>query len=99
MKTPTIKELSALFVALKPQICDDYRAFECEDGGDTLPSMQVTVGWSEDGSWDYQTGDNSFSGAAYHHRHWAVIALYRRSNTRELARDCVEQLKYSAWYD
>ena len=57
---PTIKSLSSLIKALKPSIMDDYRAWE----GASLPSMQVTIGWNpEDGSWDYQTGDNSYTGS------------------------------------
>lgn len=91
-KLPTIAELSGLFMALKPQIMDDYRAFEDADE-DSAPSMCVTVGWTpEDGSWSYQTGDNSYSGAAYGHPHWAVVALGRRSNCRALAREVQDQL-------
>jgi hypothetical protein len=81
-----------LLVGLKGQIGDEYRASE----DDTLPGMQVTFGVSvsEDGelSWSYQTGDNSFSGGAYCHSNWAVISLYRKSNSRELAHDAIEQI-------
>ena len=85
---PTIKELSSLLVSLKAYIQDDFRASD----DDTLPGMQVTI--STDGeSWNYQTGDNSFSGACYGDPHWAVIYLYRRSNCRDLARDAVNELK------
>jgi hypothetical protein len=90
-KLPTIKDLTELFGSLKPHIHDDYRAEGCEDA-DT-PSMDVTVGWTpETSAWSYQTGDNSYTGGAYGHPHWAVVTLTRRSNSRDLAHEVREQL-------
>ncbi len=98
-----VKEWRSLFIELKKQIGDDYRANEEDD----CPGMCVTIGFtpeSEDkdaswsgisfcaGGWGYQTGDNSFSGGAYGHPHWAVISLYRTSNSTELANDCADQI-------
>ncbi len=87
---PSIADLSRLFVALKQDIADEFRC--SDDPEDTTPGMSVTIGWSESGGWSYQTGDNSFTGGAYGHPHWAVVSLYRRSNSRELARDVISQL-------
>ena len=81
------RDFAALLRELKPQIHDDYRAHEEA----TLPSMQVTIGISADGSWSYQTGDNSYTGGAYGHAFWGTVDLHRRSNCKELARDAVEQ--------
>lgn len=79
---------------LKGQIGDDYRA--SDDPDDNLPGMQVTIGAtpSDDGylNWDYQTGDNSYSGGAYLHHNWGVVSLYRKSNCRELAKEAVQQI-------
>lgn len=84
-------EWARLLRSLKPDICDDYRASE----DDETPGMQVTFGVTlgEDGSlsWSYQTGDNSFTGGAYGHPVWAVVSLYRRSNSRELAKEAMEE--------
>jgi hypothetical protein len=92
-KLPPIKDLKALLIFLKTTIGDDYRAGDCfGDEESSRPSMSVTIGWSPDGSWSYQTGDNSFTGGAYGHPHWAVITLERRSNSLELARDIQSQL-------
>lgn len=85
------KDIESLLKGLKREIGDEYRASE----DDTLPGMLVTVGAEpgEDGiSWNYQTGDNSFTGGAYGFQHWAVIYLYRRSNCKDLAKDAVEEL-------
>lgn len=88
LRLPHIRELASLLSGLKRDIDDDYRAHEDDD----KPGMSVTIGWSEDGAWSYQTGDNSFTGGAYGYPHWATVNLYRRANCQELARDIRRQL-------
>lgn len=88
-----VPQWTRLFKALKQDIGDDYRASEDED----KPGMCVTIGFTpandeRDASWSYQTGDNSYTGGAYGHPHWAVVSLYRRSNSRVLALECAEQI-------
>jgi hypothetical protein len=91
-KFPTITEISTLIKVLKKQIGDEYRSTN-QDPDDSRPSMDVTLGWTpEDGSWNYQTGDNSFTGGAYGHPHWAVTTIDRRSNSKEVAKDLIDQL-------
>ncbi len=85
-----ISEIASLLKTLKSDICDDYRA--SDDPDDNTPGMQVTVSTSDMQSWNYQTGDNSYSGGCYGDRHWSVIYLYRRSNCVELAKDAVNEL-------
>ena len=81
------RELCALLKALKRDIGDEYRAQE----DDTLPGMQITIGVSADlTEWSYQTGDNSYTGGAYGFPYWGVGVLYRRSNSRNVARDIVD---------
>lgn len=87
---PTIKDIADLLIALKSQICDDDRA--TDDIDDDTPGIQVTVS-TNGNSWNYQTGDNSFSGGCYGDPYWAVIYLYRRSNCRDLAREAVNELR------
>ncbi len=91
------KQVVRLLKALKPDICDDYRA--SDDPSDNTPGMCVTIGASpqSDGvlSWSYQTGDNSFTGGAYSHSFWGVGYLYRRSNCKEVASDIVNEIAES----
>ena len=88
-KLPSINALAELVRHIKSRIEDDYRAFEDDD----TPGIQLTVGYDpEDSSWSYQTGDNSFMGSAYGFPHWAVVGVYRRSNSREVARDIQDQI-------
>lgn len=89
------REWAELFKALKRDISDDCRC--TNDPEDEMPGMLVTIGFTpatepRGHSWDYQTGDNSYSGGAYGHPHWAVAYLYLRSNSTALANDCVEQI-------
>jgi hypothetical protein len=96
---PSVGELAALVRAVKADIGDEYRA----DEYDTVPGICLTVGWTDKdgwgggveyraGEWSYQTGDNSYSGGAYGYPHWAVVSVYRRSDSRALARDIRNQL-------
>lgn len=90
------KDIASLLKALKKEIGDEYRAHE----ESTLPSMQVTVGAEEvDGEirWNYQTGDNSYTGGAYGFQNWGVVDLHRRSNTKELANDIAEEIFECQW--
>ena len=86
--TPTIRELSALVKAVKSDICDDYRAFD----DDEMPGIQLTVAMNDDKEWNYQTGDNSYMGSCYHFPYWAVVGVYRNSNSVELAHEIQAEL-------
>jgi hypothetical protein len=85
-KLPTIKELSDLIKSIKPDICDEYK-----EADDDLPSISLTCGMNHQGAWSYQTGDNSYTGGAYGYPYWAVVSIFRRSNSRELAKEIREQ--------
>ena len=94
-KFPTIRELSTLVRHVSQRVprandpgADDYRMDQ-----DSLPSIDLTIGFNpDDGSWSYQTGDNSFTGGAYGYPIWAVTAIYRRQDSRAVARDLINQL-------
>lgn len=80
---------------LIPDIGDDYRA--TDDPDDDVPGMCLTIGFTpetrdKDFSWSYQTGDNSFTGGAYGHPHWAVVYLYRDSKPEDIAGEIADQL-------
>lgn len=75
---PTQKELAKELTRLKQYI-------ESEEG------LEITLGAGPNG-YALQTGDNSFTGPAYHYRHWGVTTLYTDSNARELAKDLIDQV-------
>lgn len=83
------REVCRLLMSLKHDIGDEYRASD----DDERPSMSVTVSTDDEVSgWNYQTGDNSYTGGCYGQPHWAVISLYRNSNCHGLAREVADQL-------
>ena len=84
-----VNQWAKLLRALKADICDDYRC--TDDPEDNTPGMLVTFGLSDDGSWSYQTGDNSFSGGAYGHACWGLAYLTRRSRSKDLAQDAFNE--------
>ena len=93
--SPLIPEWERLVAALIPEIADDYRA--TDDPDDNEPGMCLTVGFTpetreRDASWGYQTGDNSFTGGAYSHPHWAVVYLSRDSKPAEVAQDIADEI-------
>lgn len=95
-----LPDWESLVAALIPDICDDYRA--SDDPSDDTPGMQLTIGFTpatpdRDASWHYQTGDNSYTGGAYGHRHWGVVSLYRDSDAKEVAEEIADQLGESCW--
>jgi len=83
-----IREVAELLDRLRPTIDDGFRA----DPEDEEPGIQVTIATSDGESWVYQTGDNSFMGDCYGHRHWGVMSLYRDSDTHEVASDGVAMM-------
>ena len=99
-KLPSIHELSALVRHVAQQVprigdpdADDYR-----EDQDSLPSIDLTIGFNpEDGSWGYQTGDNSYTGGAYGFPVWAVTSVYRRNDSRAVARDLINQIDEGTW--
>lgn len=95
MKLPLIKDLVPLIKAIKKQISDEYRAFD----EDKKPGIQITVGANTTtGEWDYQSGDNSYSGGAYFYKDWGVVGIYRNSNSLEVARDIRNQIAEASSY-
>jgi len=91
-RLPPVNEIYTLLRELKGQIEDEYRA-SIQEEDETLPMMDLTIGWTpNDGTWSYQTGDNSFAGGAYLHPIWAVDYLTRRTNCRDMAAELISQL-------
>jgi len=82
------KDLVNLLIKLKKHINTDML-----QEGDTLPSIQITISVDKLLSdWNYQTGDNSYSGGCYGDPYWGVGSLYRRTNCKQLAKDLIEDL-------
>ena len=67
---------------------EDFRKDAVEYDG-----LDLTVATSEQGdTWNYQTGDNSFTGGAYSLPHWAVTCVNPDSTVNDLYDAIVDQL-------
>jgi len=88
------RDLAALVRSVRKTISPEFRAFE----GDATPGIQLTVGANLD-SWNYQTGDNSFTGGAYGYKAWAVTGVYRDSNSFKTADGLIAELEENGAFD
>jgi hypothetical protein len=61
--------------------------------------MSLTIGCNDEGTaWNYQTGDNSYTGGAYGSPNWAVVSLFRDSDPVGVANEAIDQLgELIAW--
>lgn len=88
IETPEFRaELADELARLQSTIGDDYRADEFSEE----PSMQVTLGIDREGGYALQTGDNSYTGAAYGFPYWGVGTLTRDNDPADLADWLIEE--------
>ena len=98
---PTITDLCSLIKSIKRDIPrkgdHDYKDY-CDHGEDTA-RIELTIGWTPYYGWDYQTGDNSYSGGSYGHPVWGVTHVARADNARGHAKYLIGQLLegYDDW--
>lgn len=82
--TPSIEDLARIILSIKPDIEDSFK-----DEEDDEPFIELTIGCGPTG-WNYQTGDNSYSGAAYHYPYWGVGRVTRGCDCAALAAEIIE---------
>jgi hypothetical protein len=98
-KLPSLKkEIRELLVSLKKdqdwkQLRKDYK----EAGDDESPHIFVTIGCTFDFeeneiSWNYQTGDNSYTGGAYGHPEWFTVYLMSRDNCTTESAEIIDEI-------
>ena len=94
------KDLYSLLVGLKKD--EDWKRLRADfkeyGDKDETPYIQVTIGctftFDLEGqiSWNFQTGDNSSTGAAYDHPEWFTVSLTSRSNCKQESIDVVDEI-------
>ncbi len=93
-KLPSIRDVAKYLAAIKRATSFDDDLVDPYDpygDYDAEPMLQITLGVNPDtGSWDIQTGDNSYTGAAYRYPVWGVGYLMKDSNSREVAKEIIE---------
>jgi hypothetical protein len=91
---PSLRQnLYRLLVEIKKD--QDWRK---QDDSEDEPYIDVTIGCTINLgqgtiSWNFQTGDNSFTGGAYGHPEWFTTSIMRRSNCKDLARELAGEIE------
>ena len=68
-----------------------------EENDYEVSALELTFATDDNGEfWGFQSGDNSFTGAAYHYPHWAVVYLMDDNRADhfhidEILQDVIEQ--------
>ena len=94
------QELYSLLVEIKKDADWDFLRQEVLEFGpstDPTPYVDVTIGCTfnfAEGwiSWNFQTGDNSFTGGAYGHLEWFNTSLLTRSNCKTAANELIDEI-------
>jgi hypothetical protein len=56
--------------------------------------MDITIACNDDGTqWNYQTGDNSYTGGAYGLQHWAVDTIDDEMTWDDVYQSIINQLE------
>ena len=82
---------------------EEYTKYYIDD--EEIECLQLTVGSNGDKGFDgevefgCQTGDNSYTGAAYGYRCWGVAYIYDDTDSKETAEEIAEQLADQIAYD
>lgn len=67
---------------------DEFRKDAAEYAG-----LDITFSTNDAGDqWNYQTGDNSYTGGCYSLPHWAIATIYEETDPLELYEDITSQL-------
>jgi hypothetical protein len=97
MKTAIENEriyFASLFKGLKKKINSDTLV---KTGDGLKKGIEVTIGYrylpkTDELEWAYQTGDNSYTGAAYNYQLWVTATVMFKSNSAELAQEVMEEM-------
>tara|TARA_R110001599_G_scaffold170847_2_gene361186 strand:- start:347 stop:664 length:318 start_codon:yes stop_codon:yes gene_type:complete len=69
---------------------------DCDDG---MIDITVASNGKSPYEWAFQTGDNSYSGACYFYRHWAIGYIDDQTSPNDLAIELLDQLEELVAYD
>ncbi len=72
---------------------------ELDDCDDEIIDITVASNGTNPYEWGFQTGDNSYSGACYFYRHWAIGYIDDQTIPNDLAIELLDQLEELVAYD
>tara|TARA_Y100000114_G_C11717702_1_gene306841 strand:+ start:173 stop:472 length:300 start_codon:yes stop_codon:yes gene_type:complete len=80
------------------ELIEDIRIRDI-DQDDEYIDITVACNGDDPQDWGFQTGDNSYSGACYFYRHWAIGSIDFQTDPKELATDLLDQLEELVAYE
>lgn len=88
------EEFTALFKSLKKEINGETLV---ETGFGEKPGLEITIGFyfdeeTQELDWNYQTGDNSYTGPVYSFKNWVTTTLFRNTNSANLAEEVCQEI-------
>ena len=69
------------------------------DQDDEYIDITIASNGTDPNDWGFQTGDNSYSGACYFYRHWAIGSIDFQTDPKELATELLDQLEELVAYE
>lgn len=93
-------EIAEFITGALPALKNDAEKYGCLDETDhIIYGMDLTIACCKDGkTWNFQTGDNSFTGSCYSLPCWAVTSIHADTEPSELIESVIEQLEDSLYY-
>ncbi len=93
-RLPSKEELIRLIQSIQEQ---DLSSLSLEE--DEFIDITVASNGDDPNDWGFQTGDNSYSGACYFYRHWAIGYIDDQTDPKELALELLDQLEELVAYE
>ena len=91
---PSKEDLITLIEGIQGTI--EFDRDDCDNG---MIDITVASNGTNPYDWGFQTGDNSYSGACYFYRHWAIGSIDDQTSPNELAIELLDQLEELLAYD
>ena len=91
---PSKEELIRLIQSIQE---NDLSSLSLEEDG--FIDITVASNGTDPNDWGFQTGDNSYSGACYFYRHWAVGYIDDQTDPEHLAIELLDQLEELVAYE
>ena len=96
---PSKEQLIELIEHIQHNVLDNNSGIEEDEFSRTSLDITIASDGKDPNDWGYQTGDNSYSGACYFYRHWAIGYIDDQTIAEHLAVELLDQLEECVAYE
>ena len=96
---PSKEQLIELIEHIQHNVLDNNSGIEEDEFSRTSLDITIASDGKDPNDWGYQTGDNSYSGACYFYRHWAIGYIDDQTIAEHLAVELLDQLEECLAYE